>query len=94
MDHAVTIGAQKAKIADLCFVAGLQRVDGFGVMAFYEAVAMVPITLAEVKPAGFARQLTKHVAGNRRFESTSLQRRVACEPEGFETAPFDRSGPS
>ena len=60
MDHAVTVGAQETKIPDLCLVAGFQRVNGLGVMALNEAFAVVPITLAEVKPTGFARQLTKH----------------------------------
>jgi hypothetical protein len=49
MDHAMTVGAQKTKIPGLCFIAGFQRVNGFGVMAFDEAFAVVAITLAEVK---------------------------------------------
>ena len=59
MDHAMTVGTQQTKVPGLCFVAWLQRVNGFGVMAFDEAFAVVAITLAEVKPAGFARQATE-----------------------------------
>jgi hypothetical protein len=59
MDHAMTVGAQKTKVPGLCFIAWFQRVNGFGVMAFDEAFAVVAITLAEVKPASFARQSTE-----------------------------------
>jgi hypothetical protein len=60
MDHAMTVRAQKTKVLGLCFIAWFQRVNGPGVMALYEAFTVLPIALAEVKPAGFARQLTKH----------------------------------
>jgi hypothetical protein len=56
-------------------VAGFQRVNGLGVMALNEAFAVVPITLAEVKPAGFTSQFTER--GQRLFLLGLDQCRVA-----------------
>ena len=59
MDHAVTVRAKQPKITNFRLVARFQRVDGLGVMAFDEAFAVVPISLAEVKPTGLTSQSTE-----------------------------------
>jgi hypothetical protein len=45
VDHTVTVGAKQPKILHLCFVAGLQGVNGVGVMAFDEALVVTPMML-------------------------------------------------
>jgi hypothetical protein len=56
MNHAVTVGAQKAKVPEPSFVARSPSVNGFGVMALDETFTAVPVPLAEVKPASLTSQ--------------------------------------
>jgi hypothetical protein len=59
VDHPVAVGAQETQVPHSCSVAGLQRVHGLDVMAFYEAFATLAVPLLEVKSTGFARQFAE-----------------------------------
>ena len=56
MDHAVTVRAQQPKVYYLRLLAGSQRVNRLGMVAFDKAFASVPVSLVKVKPAGLASQ--------------------------------------
>ena len=59
MDHAVTVGAKKAKIFDPRLVAGFQRVNGRNMITFDETCAALPVSFAEVKTTSLAGQGSK-----------------------------------